>query len=479
MRDWLQEGHLAFFVIDAVELIDTSAFHAAHPGDRPGRPGYDPDMMLCLLLYSYATGMRSSRAIERACGSDVAFRVITANKIPDHGTIARFRAENEAAIAGVFVEVVKLCSIAGLSSLGTIAIDGTKVGSDAALDANRTTEWIETEIATILAEATRTDSSEDEGQRLFDVDLMPEPLRTRRTRLSVLRAALQHAEAAERAGARKEEARADKAEVEASAGRKTRGRKPKDPRALLARCESDLKAATVNQGLHPFSSLCKNEVLSCTQRLAKARRAVQRARAPKVTVNLTDPESKMMNTPQGWVQGYNVQAAVNEHQVVISYAATTDHNDVHQLVPMINATVVAATTAGIHGEIGLLLADAGYWSEDNATAPGPDRLIATTKDWRQRRAARELGEVTGPPPKDATTLEAMEHRLRTKQGAQDYARRSHTVEPVFGNAKENRGYRRFMRRGLAAAGSEAALIFATHNLLKIFTYNPSVIFSPS
>jgi len=123
--------------------------------------------------------------------------------------------------------------------------------------------------------------------------------------------------------------------------------------------------------------------------------------------------------------------------------------------------------------------DSGYWSEDNATTAGPDVFIATTKDWKQRKAARELGATSGPPPADASVLEAMEHRLRTPEGAAAYATRSHTVEPVFGDTKANRGYRRFMRRGLEAANSEASLIFAVHNLLKIFHHNPSVVFSPS
>ena len=182
-----------------------------------------------------------------------------------------------------------------------------------------------------------------------------------------------------------------------------------------------------------------------------------------------------MKTQTGWVQGYNVQASVNADQVVIAYAATQDHNDVGQLLPMVEATEEVAESAGIDEQIGLVTADAGYWSEDNAMAMGPDRLIATTKDWKQRKAAREMGATTGPPPEGASPLEQMEHRLRTPEGAASYATRSHTVEPVFGDTKQNRGFRRFMRRGLSAAESEAALIFAAHNLLKVFHHNPSAV----
>jgi hypothetical protein len=143
---------------------------------------------------------------------------------------------------------------------------------------------------------------------------------------------------------------------------------------------------------------------------------------------------------------------------------------------MIEATEDMAQAAGITEEVGLVLADAGYWSEDNATAQGPERLIATTKDWKQRQAARELGNTTGPPPADASALEKMEHRLRTQEGAEAYAVRSYSVEPVFGDTKENRGFRRFVRRGLSAANSESSLIFTAHNLLKVFHHNPSVVF---
>ena len=159
---------------------------------------------------------------------------------------------------------------------------------------------------------------------------------------------------------------------------------------------------------------------------------------------------------------------MNANQVVVACAVTQDHNDVGQLVPMMAAVAANATAAGIEGGLGTVLADAGYWSEANATAPGPDRLIATSKDWKQRRAAREMGTTTGPAPEDATTLEAMEHRLRTEEGAAAYGQRSCTVEPVFGQAKENRGIRRFMRRGLVAAESEWALVCATGNILKLY-----------
>jgi len=475
LLEWIPEDDLAFFVIDAVSMIDTSAFHDRHPNDGAGRPAYHPDMMLSLLLYAYCIGMRSSRAIERACRSDVAFKVISANKVPDHGTIARFRAENADAIGSVFVDVLKLCRAAGLASLGRIAIDGTKIGSDAALDRNRDAEWIRAEIDKILSEAESTDSNEDARPELFSTDVLPEALRRRGTRLARLQGALAEIEEQERAVRAEREQKAAKATAEAEQGRRLRGRKPTDPHEALARAEADLLATQVQAGRHPESEHHAEAVTAAEHELASARLAAEAAPPEKIQANVTDPESRIMKTQQGWVQGYNVQAAVNEHQVVIAYSATKDHNDANQLLPMITATEETATAAGIDEEVGLVTADAGYWGEENATAEGPDRLIATTKDWKQRKAAREMGTTIGPPPEDASTLEAMEHRLRTSEGAAAYATRSYTVEPVFGDAKENRGFRRFMRRGQTAAQGEAGLIFTTHNLLKVFRHDPSVV----
>ena len=474
MADWLDEDHLAWFVIDAVRLIDTSGFHEAHP-EGPGRPAYDPEIMFGILLYAYATGVRSSRAIMAACRTDLAYKVIAVNLVPDHRTVARFRADNEAAIKRVFVEVLKICKAAGLAALGQIAIDGTKIGSDAALDKNRDAAWIRAEIERILAEAAATDEAEDATPQLFEAAL-PEPLRGRAGRLGRLEAALREVEAQERAAAENDERLRAHAMSEAAAGRKLRGRKPKNPRAALVRAEADLEATKVRMKATPGADL--SAALEAAQvRVEEARQAAGSAPPEKILANVTDPESRIMNTKDGWVQGYNVQASVNADQVVIAYAATQDHNDSNQLVPMIEATEETARAAGIAKEIGLVTADAGYWSEENAIAPGPDRLIATAKDWKQRRAARELGNTTGPPSPDATPLEQMEHRLRTSEGAAAYATRSHTVEPVFGDTKENRGFRRFMRRGLAAADSEAGLIFGVHNLLKVYHHNPSVVFA--
>ncbi len=243
MADWLGEDHLAWFVIDAVELIDTSAFHDIHP-EGPGRAAYDPEMVLGLLLYAYATGVRSSRSIMARCESDLAYKVIAVNLVPDHRTIARFRAENEEAIKSVFSEVLKLCAAVGLCSLGEIAIDGTKIGSGAALDRSRDGAWIRAEIDKILSEARVTDEGEDAAPQLFDT-ARPEPRRRRSDRLGRLKAALAEVEAQERAARAEDEEKAKHAAQEAAQGRRLSGRKPKDPKAALARAEADLQATAV------------------------------------------------------------------------------------------------------------------------------------------------------------------------------------------------------------------------------------------
>jgi len=177
-----------------------------------------------------------------------------------------------------------------------------------------------------------------------------------------------------------------------------------------------------------------------------------------------------MSTQKGWMQGYNCQAVVTKNQIVVAHAVSQNTNDVELYKPMIATLADTLTAAQITDPVKLMLADAGYCSEENLTAPGPDRLIATQKDHKQRRAARELGTTTGPPPEHASTLDAMEHRLRTPEGTAAYTLRSHTIEPVFGDRKTNRGWQAFRRRGIDAAASEWAFMHLTGNLAKLYKH---------
>jgi hypothetical protein len=176
-----------------------------------------------------------------------------------------------------------------------------------------------------------------------------------------------------------------------------------------------------------------------------------------------------MKTRSGFIQGYNTQAVVSEDQLILAARVTNCGADVGQYKPMVDAAMANLAAAGIDQPIGCVLADAGYLSTDNLTTDGPDRLIATSKSWKLRRKARTDGYLTGPPPSNACPIDAMTHRLLTRQGATTYAKRQHTVEPVFGQIKENRGFRRFRRRGLAAVNAEWLFVAITHNLLKMMT----------
>ena len=317
--------------------------------------------------------------------------------------------------------------------VGVVALDGTKVKANASLSANRTEEHIEAEVKKMLAEAREKDEEED---RLFGKDSrgdeIPEGLKDRRTRLARLQ------ECRERLAREKEEKvqcqveKIEKRQVEEEAmGHKKRGRKLK-------------------------------ELTKVVQEEAKSK------------ANVTDPDSRIMKTRAGYIQGYNAQAMVDRGQVIIAADVTQEENDVHQLHPMTEKAQRELKVVGIEEGIKRELADAGYWSEDNianSSLIDPEFLIATTQDWKQRKAMRERGAPRGRIPKQLSVRDRMERKLLTKGGSTLYKLRSQMVEPVFGQIKAVRDCGTFMRRGLKAAQSEWRLICATHNLLKLFRNN--------
>jgi transposase len=477
MRDWLPEGHLVWFVLDVVERVDTSVLHTRHPNNGPGRRAYDPEMLLALLIYAYCGGVRSSRRIERLCEVDVAFRVICAGHVPDHTTIARFRQDYDQIGQQLFVDVLELCAAAGLVRVGLVAVDGTKMAAVAAKKANRTRAQLEAEVEAMFDEARSVDEAED---RLFGDargDELPEDLADRRRRRARLDAALEELErqrvarAAEEAAARA--ARAAKEQAADAAGETVRGRPPKGIDKLAA-AEASLARAQARLARRRAQANARGEPTP-HESFTRYRRRVDRARQeatteppappqPEPRVNLTDPDSRLMKTPDGWVQGYNAQAAATEDGVVVAAHVTQDGNDVGQCQPMMTATDANLNAVGVTDPVGTMLFDAGYLSDDNITAAGPDRLIATGKAWKLRREQ----PTHGPPPADAGPVPAMDHRLRTPEGSALYTKRQHTIEPVFGNTKHNRGFRAFSRRGARAADAEWKLMMATHNIVKLF-----------
>jgi len=426
LREWLPSGHLAWFVGDVVDQLDLAPFYRAHRDDGHGHPAYDPKTLLGVLLYAYAIGVRSSRQIERRCREDVAFRVLAANQTPDHVTIARFRVRHEQALAGFLVQSLRLCAAAGLVRLGTVALDGTKLAANAAERANRTHDKLEAEVAEILRQAAEADQREDREHGDGRGDELPATLASKAGRLARLRQAktLLEAEAANRQ--RRYETRV----AELAAAARARGQQPK---------------------AH-----------------IKPRR---RDEAPNPTrvANVTDPDSRLVHTRRGSLQGYNAQAVTTCEQVIVAAELTQQANDLQQLGPMLAATAATLAAAGIPERPGTLMADSGYWTIANLTAlpHAPELLIPPARHGRQGKPRKD-----GKPSASRSDglRAAMTARLQSEQGKARYALRKQTVEPVFGQVKDGRAARRFTRRGLRACNAEWKLLCGTHNLLKLWRH---------
>jgi transposase len=466
MLDWVAGDHLAWWVIEAVRLLDTGGLHR-RPGGAPGRRPYCPEMMCALVLYGYCTGVRSSRRIEAACRTDAAFRVVCGGLAPDHATIARFVVDHERTLEDLFADGLRLCAEAGLVDLSVVALDGTKMAADASIDRNRDAGWIRREVAKLLA-VTAADGGA--APQPLDGEAPPAaPGGARGRRLARLQAALAVIEAEDEAERERAREKGQALAEDARRGRAPHGRPPKDPLVALERAQAAHEAALAREQAEGTAT--------ARRRVRKARAALeqaeQRARVhagePALArrANVTDPDSRIMNTHNGWVQGYNAQAIASASGIVLACQVSQSAADTPLYAPMTDTLASTLAAAGVTDAVGLVLADAGYWSHDNAAAPGPDRLIATTSGHKQRQAARQLGPASGPPPDGATPEQAMEHRLRAPHGAATYKLRSCTIEPVFGERKHNRAMRGFRRRGLPAAQSEWALMNLAHNLLKL------------
>jgi transposase len=422
LRDWLPADDLAWFVLDVVDQLDLRPIYARYRADGWGAPAFEPALMTALLLYAYATGERSSRAIEARCRRDIAYRVIAANQVPDHATIARFRADHEQVLEHLFSDVLRLCAEAGLGRLGIVALDGTKIAANAALDANRTAPQVEAEIRAILAEAAATDAAEDAALgpgRLGDE--LPAALADRRSRLVRLEEARHRLDATTAARQAEYDAHlARRAETEAATGKGLTGRKPKPPGG------------------------------------------------PPPKANLSDPDSRIMKGARGYLQGYNGQAAVAADGLIVAADLTQQPADAGQLLPLLELTSANLRRAGMQRRIGTLVADAGYWSEANLAAlppDGPEVLIPPTSGANTRL---HVPPPRGRIPHGLSRRARMARRLATRSGAARYRRRATIVEPVFGQIKEVRRVRRFQRRGFTACRAEWLLVCTTHNLLKLW-----------
>jgi len=500
MREWLPADHLVWFLLDTIEVLDTGEFDRGRRGGV-GAAGYDPRMLLGLLVYAYCRGVRSSRQIERLCVTDVAYRVLCAQDVPDHCTIARFRADCQDAFTSLFRQVLLIAAQAGLGKFGTVAIDGTKICANASIDANRggdwLGDWLGEQVSAMVSEAEHADAAEADGRERVDGDRVPASLDERGGRAQRIRQAAAQVSAQMRREQQEQDEKTAAAKTRrdrSEAGQPVRGRIPAGPHRLaeaqahLAReiamhqAKLDRRAALIGAGKKPMGQppvpMERSSRIIRTRLVVQAALEAEQASAaatpskntlPKTVANITDPESRLMPTRKGFLQGYNAQLAVTSDQLIVAVALGQSSNDIASLVPMMQASIEAADalharTGSDEHVIGVVLADAGYCSEANLAAPGPDRLIALNKNRNQTRAARDEPR-TGPPPTGATPRQAMDHRLRTVEGSALYKRRGATVEPGIGNLKKILD--RFSRRGLDSARSELHLAASAFNLLKV------------
>ena len=510
MADWLPEDHLVWFVLEVIDKLDTKAFHADRRRGGVGRRGYDPDMLLALLVYAYAVGERSSRRIERLCVDHVAFRVLCGQDGPDHSTLARFRAAHHEGFAELFAQILRLCSNAGMVKVGIVSIDGTKIAANASKSANRSHEWLFDQTdriaAEVVAEADAVDAAEDAaaaGRDGSDDDLPP-GFATRTGRAANIAKAIEelnkqtgeHAveDAADREAAARVVVRAEtepmpgpvpagvdpvayhqaricrleRLLVEQDAGRTpTGGSIRRDTRRALARAMVELAKAEAALAAGTI------DLRGIAQRRRERRIAKARSRGGLGDrVNITDPESRLMTEGSGGgsVQGYNAQFVVTDDHLILGVHVSQDANDTNCYLPTLAAATAQADALG--KEIELVLADAGYFTNENLTTPGPTRLIAPAKNRDVYLDARDQ-PTEGPSPVDASPIEVMKHRLREPGNAALYKRRSATVEPVFGHLKEQTKLRRFARRGLQAATAELNLAAAAINLTRLHNTAPA------
>jgi hypothetical protein len=407
----------------------------------------DPEsaMVVAVLLYAYARGLRSSRKIERGLVEDVAFRVIAANRVPDHTTIARFRQRHEAALGGLFGEVLSLCAEAGLVDVGVVAIDGTKLHANASGDQNLGYEQIAREI---LAEADAVDRAEDErygeGQR---ADVLPPEFRTGKGRRGWIREAKR----------RLEERRAEEA-------RAIPGPRPERLRECKRRLEEEL--AVECRAVERQDEVWVARAAAGKQPKGRPPKPYIPPERPVGEINVSAPDCRRLMGPRGYLQGYNVQAAVTERQIVIAAEVNADAPDFGDLEPMVSAAQGELERAGVSDTPGAVVADAGYWNQEHMEAVVSRGIqVIVRPDAAKRRSPR--------PGWEGGLYAFMRRVLETERGGRLYRQRQAMIEPVFGDMKFNRRIDRFLRRGRAAARSEWRLITATatHNLLELHRHS--------
>jgi len=405
LRDWLPEDHLAYFVSDVVDQLNLSAIEGVYEGEERGQPPYHPRMMTKILVYGYCVGVFSSRRIQKRLVEDVAFRVLAAGNQPDFRTIADFRKLHLKALEELFQQMLRLTLETGMMKLGRVALDGSKVKANAskhkAMSYGRTKQTekrLREEVRQLLNQAEAADQEEDSRY-----------------------------------------------------GRDQRG--DELPEELQRR---ETRIARIQQAQRALEDRAREQAKS------EGKDAEQAHPTKKAQYNFTDPESRMLKGPDGFLQGYNTQIAVEPvFQLIVGQRVTQAANDKQQLVPLIEAI---EEQSGQKPEA--VLADHGYCSDENLKYLARKRVEGFIATGKQKHGERREPCKRGPLPREASRVERMERKLETKVGAAVYATRKFIVEPVFGQIKQARGFRQFLLRGIEKVRGEWALICMTHNLLK-------------
>ncbi len=413
LREWLAEDHLAYFVSDVVDQLDLSAIHAVYEKEKRGQPPYDPRLMTKLLVYGYCTGVFSSRRIGKRLQEDIPFKVLAAGNEPDFRTISDFRKIHIETLQNLFEQVLAMALECGSIKLGRVSLDGTKLKANAskhkAMSYGRMKEkqqQLKEEAKQLLAAAEAADEAEDRQYGSQRGDELPEELRRRETRLAKIKEA-----------------------------KKVLEQRARDKAAAEGKSAADAKLAKPDD---------------------------------KDQYNFTDPESRIMKGSDGFVQGYNAQAAVEPTLLlIVGQTVTEATNDKKQLQPMVE---LIEQQSGQRPEA--ILADNGYCSEENLerleSAEQPKRKIeGFVATGRQKHGEHRLPAKRGPLPKGATRVDRMKRKLQTKAGKAVYAARKCVVEPVFGQIKQARGFRQFLLRGKRKVKGEWALLCLTHNILRL------------
>ncbi len=415
--DWVPKDHHVRFIKTCIDQMNLRVFYKIYA--KEGRPPYDPNMMLCVLIYSYSKGMRSSRKISKACEDELPLRWLTGNISPNHRAICRFRVRHEKQFKKIFNEVLRLCYESGLINLENIFLDGTKIKANAALSSNYTLKHINK----ILEEAKSVDKIEDEkfGKSQCPYRLPKELINTEE-RIKRIKAAKE-------------------------------------------RLSNELKEKQKQQVKKNKKYKTPNSKKVHSVKFNKNSKVEKKA-------NITDPESRIMKNRKGFLQGYNCQAVCTENQIIISTDVTQKENDFYQLEPMLEKTSANLHEVGIKKDADTLSADTGFFRENldikNIEKNGPKLLLCTKNSYKFRKEIGKRISLKDKIPKENTNKYLMDMRLLTHKWYNIYKKRSYTIEPVFGQIKNCLNLNKFLRRGVKAVKSEWLFACSISNLMKLF-----------